>query len=327
LEARRVDGHVMLTRIASQTLAALGLRAGQEVLSIDGLTPEEHVRRHVPLRMRFQTPQALDANTFGWALWRGELGSTMQLELRELDGTTHQVNVRRGPYANAEYRPVVEARVIAHGIGYLALSSFGDARAVALVDSALATFGDLRGLIVDTRWNTGGSQDAGWRVLSQFMDREFVQSAQFSSAYLGIWRAWGGLPPKVPMPARTIVPDPTKRRRYPMLWLIGPNTMSAAEGVAALVEQTGAGTTVGETTFGSTGQPLLIPVPGGGIARIRVEEERYMDGRIYTRRGIAPQVPIAPTLEGLRRGEDEVLIGALAFLKDRVGGPQRAISP
>jgi hypothetical protein len=59
-------------------------------------------------------------------------------------------------------------------------------------------------------------------------------------------------------------------------------------------------------------------LPGGGGARIRVEEERYMDGRVYTGRGIVPQVPVAVTAIGLQAGRDEVLERALEVLRRKI---------
>jgi len=251
-------------------------------------------------------------------LWLGESGSSLSLRVRDPDGGEKTVSVRRGGWTDAIRDSVVEARRIGNGIGYLALNTFGSPLAPALAESALAALGDLRGLVVDTRRNSGGSQDAGWLVLSEFMDRPFVQSEQYSSAYIGIWRAWGGLPPRIPMPERVVRPHATVHRKYPVVWLVGPRTASSAEGVAALAEQTGVATTVGETTFGSTGQPLLIPLPGGGMARVRLEEERFMDGRVYTGRGITPQVPVRVTAAGLVAGRDEVLEAALDVLARKI---------
>jgi C-terminal processing protease CtpA/Prc len=320
LDARRVDGHVIVTRLRSPSLSALGVRVGQEIVAIEGLTPERYVAERVPPQLGFSTPQARDANTYGWQLWLGEAGTELRLRLRDPDGTEREAALHRDGWTDIVRDPVVEARMLEDGIGYLALNSFGDPRAGALIDSSLATLGELRGLIVDTRRNSGGSQDAGWHLLARFIRQPFVQVEQYSSAYVGIWRAWGGLPPRVPMPERILVPDLSRHRDYPLLWLIGPRTASAAEGVAAMAEQTGAATTVGETTFGSTGQPLLVPLPGGGVARIRVEEERFNDGRAYTRRGIPPMVPIPVTVEGLRAGRDEVLEGALALMRRKLAG-------
>jgi len=320
LDARRVDGHVIVTRVRSPSLAALGVRVGQEVVAIDGLPAERHVAERVPPQLGVATPQARDANTYGWQLWLGDSGTVLRARLRDADGVEQEVALRRGGWTDATRDPAVEARLLDQGIGYLALNSFGDPRTSALIDSAMATLGELHGLIVDTRRNSGGSQDAGWHLLSQFLTAPYTQVEQYSSAYLGIWRAWGGLAPRVPLPERIVRPDSVVHRSYPLLWLIGPRTASAAEGVAALAEQTGAATTVGETTFGSTGQPILVPLPGGGMARVRVEEERFNDGRVYTHRGITPQIPIPVSLAGLREGRDEVLEGALALMRQKLAG-------
>ncbi len=323
LEARLVEGQVIVTRVRSPSLRALGVAEGQEVLAIDGLSPEAFAAQRPDPPPLPVTPQARDAYLYSWQLWLGEAGSTILLRLRDPDGREHDVSVRRGGWTDAVRQPSVEWRRLEGGIGYLALNTFGDPTAIARIDSAFAALGEIRGLVVDTRLNSGGSQDAGWHVLARFLTEPYVQDRQYSAAYVGIWRAWGGSTLRVPMPERILLPDGARHRSYPVLWLIGPRTASAAEGVAALAEQTGVATTVGEATFGSTGQPLLIALPGGGRARIRTEEERYNDGRTYTRRGIVPQVPVRVTAAGLRAGRDEVLEEAVRILVERVGTPGR----
>ncbi len=318
LDTRRVDGRVLVVRVRSASLAALGVAAGQEVLALDGLAPDAYVAAHVPPQFAVHTPQARDVVTFGWRMWLGDSGTVVTVRLRAPNGEPRDVRIRRGGWSDAQRDPPVAARRMDGGIGYLALNTFSDPRVSALADCALATLGELRALVVDTRLNGGGSQDAGWHLISQWLSRPYVQDQQFSNAYVAIWRAWGGGTVRVPMPERVVQPHPTVHRTIPLIWLVGPRTASAAEGVAALVEQTGVGVTLGEPTFGSTGQPILVPLPGGGRARVRVEEERYNDGRVYTRRGIMPMIAVPVTADGLRAGKDEVLDRALEEVRRRL---------
>jgi hypothetical protein len=72
---------------------------------------------------------------------------------------------------------------------------------------------------------------------------------------------------------------------------------------------------VGEATGGSTGQPLLVRLPGGGSARICTKRDTYPDGSEWVGVGIPPSVEVHPTVVGIRAGRDEVLERAIALLR------------
>jgi len=71
------------------------------------------------------------------------------------------------------------------------------------------------------------------------------------------------------------------------------------------------GEIVGEPTGGSTGQPLMITLPGGGSARVCTKHDRYPDGKEFVGVGIQPAVVVHPTVEDFRAGRDTVLDAAL----------------
>ena len=97
--------------------------------------------------------------------------------------------------------------------------------------------------------------------------------------------------------------------------LTSAGTYSAAEDFMVAYEGMQRGPIVGGATGGSTGQPLFVQLPGGGMARICTKADTYPDGRAWVGRGIQPTVKAAPTVADLRRGRDTVLEAALAALK------------
>jgi C-terminal processing protease CtpA/Prc len=58
----------------------------------------------------------------------------------------------------------------------------------------------------------------------------------------------------------------------------------------------------------------FFTLPGNIRVRFSGHEVRHADGRQLQRVGIQPDVPVAPTLAGIRAGRDEVLERALAYL-------------
>ncbi len=48
----------------------------------------------------------------------------------------------------------------------------------------------------------------------------------------------------------------------------------------------------GEPTFGSTGQPMLFSLPGGGSTRGCTKKDTYPDGKEFIDYGIQPDIEI-----------------------------------
>ena len=78
-------------------------------------------------------------------------------------------------------------------------------------------------------------------------------------------------------------------------------------------EASGRATILGETTGGSSGQPLALNFGDGFAARISAKREMFPDGRPFEGVGIAPDVAVSATPEQMRRGEGPVLARALAL--------------
>jgi len=96
--------------------------------------------------------------------------------------------------------------------------------------------------------------------------------------------------------------------------LISAKSFSAAEDFVVVFDAMHRGTLVGETTGGSTGQPLAFKLPGGGYARICTLDVAYPDGRDFEGIGIPPQVKVSPTVSDIRQGKDAALERAVEIL-------------
>jgi C-terminal processing protease CtpA/Prc len=109
-------------------------------------------------------------------------------------------------------------------------------------------------------------------------------------------------------------PDPAHLFSGPVIVLIGAETGSAAEDFAVAFDAIRRGTLLGEPTGGSTGQPLVFQLPGGGSARICTKDDTYPDGRAIEGVGVLPQVKVSPTVSDIRQGKDAALDRALEIL-------------
>jgi carboxyl-terminal processing protease len=101
----------------------------------------------------------------------------------------------------------------------------------------------------------------------------------------------------------------------PLAVLVGPRTASGAEAIAATVQESGRGITVGERTAGALTGAARFPLPDGGelsVAEfdIRTGHDVRLEGR-----GFTPAYVVTPSLTELRAGRDPTLARALALLR------------
>jgi C-terminal processing protease CtpA/Prc len=98
----------------------------------------------------------------------------------------------------------------------------------------------------------------------------------------------------------------------PVVVLAGPQTYSAAEDFLVAFHAIGRGQIIGEPSGGSTGQPLMFPLPGGGGARVCTKHDSYADGTEFVGIGVAPDRVVRPTIADVRSGRDAALDAAIA---------------
>jgi hypothetical protein len=101
-----------------------------------------------------------------------------------------------------------------------------------------------------------------------------------------------------------------------IMFLTDGRAISYAESVMGYIADRKLGTIVGSATAGANGNVVVFVVPGGfrlGFTGMRVTGH---DGQAQHHLvGIKPDIPIGPTIAGLRAGRDEVLDRALATIR------------
>jgi C-terminal processing protease CtpA/Prc len=199
-------------------------------------------------------------------------------------------------------------------VAYVRILHFGDRSAVDAFEARFAEIAAAKGLVIDIRDNGGGNSGEGHRLLSLLTDKPFRTSRWRTREYLPAYRAWSRPEGVHAEDAGEVPPDGKRLYTGPVLVLTSARTYSAAEDFAVAFDAMKRGRIVGEATGGSTGQPLLFDLPGGGKARICTKRDSYPDGREFVGVGVQPQVAVHPTIADLRAGRDTVLQAALALL-------------
>jgi C-terminal processing protease CtpA/Prc len=71
---------------------------------------------------------------------------------------------------------------------------------------------------------------------------------------------------------------------------------------------------MGSQTAGADGDVSSIPFPGGFSSYISGLGVYYPDGKITQGIGIVPDIIVRPTQKGIKKGQDEVLEGAIEYI-------------
>jgi len=101
----------------------------------------------------------------------------------------------------------------------------------------------------------------------------------------------------------------------PTALLIGHKTFSAAEDFLIFADNQKHMIKIGENSHGSTGEPLMFELPGGGFALVCTKKNTYPDGREFVGIGVKPDIEVKPTLNDFIQNNDPVLNRALNYLK------------
>ncbi|MFH1197881.1 MAG: S41 family peptidase [bacterium] len=154
-----------------------------------------------------------------------------------------------------------ELKILEGGIGYLNLTEFYDLKLAAETASeAMNFFSDCNGLIIDLRYNGGGSGDLVEFLAGYFFDTEFaiLLNIKYSKTSDVYW------PSMIP----SYVPG-KKLNNIPLYVLTSKGTASAAEGFAFIMSNLNDNATiVGETTAGAENPIDYIVVGKEFILRI-----------------------------------------------------------
>ncbi len=314
---------------AADSLKSRGIDRGVRIMAIDGLPVHEYAERNVIPYISSSTQQYMLTRAYGYLLLAGPERTSVQIEFRDSTGATFSCSVFRPDKPKAAARsdavkakpapshPPLDFKVLQGNIGYVSLDSFNDPSVVAGFDSLFPAIEKTDALILDVRANGGGSSGYGWQILSYLTDKPFATSEWRTRDYRPAYRAWGRGAQWYSERGQDYQPHGRKLYTKPVVVLAGPTTFSAAEDFCVAFDYMHRGTIIGSRTGGSTGQPLLFQLPGGGSAQVCTKHDRYPDGREFVGVGVIPGIEVTRTVDDLLKGRDRVLDAAVQFLKTK----------
>jgi len=315
-----VEGKVLITKLYDEGLSKQGIWPGLEILAVNGEDVHAYARRAVRPYISSSTEQNRLAHQYDGQFLIVKKGTEVVLTVRDQQQQVRTQTVRCT-------RTFLEANVNARtftfyqrpdGIAYVSLDYFDHPSIVAKFDSIYPQLKKASGLILDLRRNGGGNSDMGWQILTRLTNQDFPMLKWQTRNYQPAQRAWGNEQSWTgdQWIYRIHKKDTADYFRGPIAVLTSPRTNSAAEDFLAAFIQAKRGILVGEPSAGSTGQPLIQKMPGGGLLIICTKRDMLYDGTEWVGKGFQPTVPVSQTLADFYKGRDTVLERAIRELKD-----------
>jgi C-terminal processing protease CtpA/Prc len=298
---RVIDDQVVITAI--RDVGAIGdskLAIGDVIVAADGVPIRERMARESKY-----IAASNDATRDAWcaqSALRGDPSAKLALTVRGADGTTRDVVVARGKSFPPATRTGPVYRLLEGGIGYADL----DRLELKDVDAMFAAFENAPAIVFDMR---GYPHGTAWAIAPRLNVRKAKVAAQFFEPFVSPGS-----------PSSTFFEQEIPKTDKPLyrgktVMLIDERTMSQAEHTGLFFEAANGTTFIGSQTAGANGDVTAMSLPGGLFVHFSGHDVRHADGRQLQRVGLVPDVPVRPTIAGLRAGRDEVLERALAFLQ------------
>jgi C-terminal processing protease CtpA/Prc len=309
---RSVEGRTIIVGLPDAAAAqAAGLHVGDEVVSVDG-EPVAARGERLGRLLSASTLQSLRGKLH-WELLAGPEKRKALLGIRSGDppSPVRVVEMERTlPFVTPPPRSTPVYGVLPSGCGYIDLARLPLEDAGKAMDAVAKT----PALIFDMR---GYPHGTAWAIAPRLTDKKVV-AARFerpepSALYLGDSDYAEG--PRLTFD-QTIEPDRSQPRYTGrVVMLINEEAISQAEHTCLFFEAATHVTFIGSPTAGANGDVTNCVLPGGLYITFSGHDVRHADGRQLQRVGIQPDIPVEPTVKGVREGRDEVLEAALRFLQ------------
>jgi C-terminal processing protease CtpA/Prc len=307
-----VGDRVAIARVDT-TDAALGIAAGDELLSIDGVSVRDLERRMRAYASISEPGARLPVDFLPHSLVQG--GPAM-LHIRTVAGIK-RITLLRSRGTRSIYGQTVRKyplfAILPGNIGYL---NMGLMTSEAIGDSALCALAGTRGLILDDRSAVASEADLDlfrfltattpwipWVDVVEYLHNDYTPMRAFGAS-----QTWD-------VPA---IAGPVPKYTKPVVMMTSRDEVSHGESIAIWLRSHHRAVFVGEPSNGTYGVQGGITIPGGASFTFSIDRALLPNGSKYHGIGVAPDVPAAPTFAGLRAGRDEVYDKAITTLRSLV---------
>lgn len=259
-----------------------GLLVGDKLLKVDDIEINSENFEYAVDYMKGQTDENPDTDTMKFTVMR--------------DQDKFDVDITREPI---KIKSVNVSRV--DDIAYIVIAVFEEAT-YDQFKAALDSVSDVKGIIIDLRFNPGGSVNSVLKIADEIIPKGLIFYTEEKSGHI----------------EKAFAND--KFNNKPLILLVNGSSASASEILAGAVKDRGRGKLVGEKTYGKGVVQSLLPLKGGKTA-LKLTTAKYYtpSGICIDKIGIAPDVEVKPS-EDIVYGDiktDNVLQKAVEILNEK----------
>ena len=308
LTIRVIEGRPTITRVrAGSSADTAGLAAGYVVTQIAGrplTAPHESVRPLRPVEERFAIRRAAQHRL------QGPPGTRVSIAyLDDKDRPGNAVLVRDPPRTTPVrlgHLPPLYPEVRAYEVGNVGVIGFNIFLLQPILEDikkAMARFAahKVRAVVLDLRGNPGGQGAMAIPIASLFVTEPITMGTLHFRDFGQTFTA---------KPEMGAVPF-----TGPLAILTDEGSASAAEILAAGLQESKRAIVVGDTTLGAVLPSVIEALPAGAVMQYVVADFKTPKGVALEGRGVQPDRRVVETRAALKGGRDPVLDAALVALK------------
>lgn len=311
------DLPVVVDVFPDSVYAVSGVEIGDIITKVDGEDIDSIIYRREKYRCS-SNQSALD-NYISLRLANGPDSSVVSLTLRKKNKKTVTIDLPRYnkftdylnqiSYGGRDKDPIL--RLINDEIGYADL----DRLKSGSVDEMFEKFKDTKAIIFDMR---GYPFNTAWDIAPHLTNKKNVDAANFRRYSPMMMKVGDYRTENI-----TIFNQPLPKAQQPYyrgitVMLIDERTQSSAEHTGLFFEAANQTKFIGSQTAGANGDVSNFKIPGNITLYFSGHDVRHIDGRQLQKIGLVPDIPIKPTIEGIRKGNDEVLEKAIEYVNTMI---------
>jgi carboxyl-terminal processing protease len=328
IRQRLIEGKVIVTSIDDKSVR---VNIGDEIVAINGHDTHLYAKKYIKPYISSSTPNHLDYLSYEIKLLRGQEGKSVKIKFKTRKGKIYTRKLKRHLITNKVIKKLgiqkhtVEDKWIGE-LAYFKIRHVGNKGVFKTVKKNMTKYKKAKGVILDFRENGGGNTWVGWNILQLFTSKGINGITWKTRKYRPSLRAWKSnefISNEV-----AYVDSWTKASKMekghdggviydiPIRVLIGRQTFSAGEDTAIAVKSNNLGLLIGENTAGSTGQPLVQSLPGGGWFRVCTKRDYGKNNLDWVGTGVKPDIKVTQNLSDFYSGIDTVLNKAIESFEE-----------